>query len=29
LERLTMLLTGKKNIREVSLYPRDRTRLTP
>jgi len=29
LERLTMLLTGKKNIREVSLYPRDRMRLTP
>jgi aspartyl-tRNA synthetase len=29
LERLTMLLTGKKNIREVTLYPRDRTRLTP
>ena len=29
LERLTMMLTGKKNIREVSLYPRDRTRLTP
>lgn len=29
LERLTMFLTGKKNIREVSLYPRDRMRLTP
>jgi len=29
LERLTMVLTGKKNIREVSLYPRDRVRLTP
>jgi aspartyl-tRNA synthetase len=29
LERLTMLLTGKKNIREVTLYPRDRMRLTP
>jgi nondiscriminating aspartyl-tRNA synthetase len=29
LERLTMVLTGKKNIREVALYPRDRTRLTP
>ncbi|MCJ7713841.1 aspartate--tRNA(Asn) ligase, partial [Candidatus Bathyarchaeota archaeon] len=29
LERLTMMLTGKKNIREVSLYPRDRMRLTP
>jgi aspartyl-tRNA synthetase len=29
LERLTMVLTGKKNIREVTLYPRDRARLTP
>ncbi len=29
LERFTMVLTGKKNIREVSLYPRDRVRLTP
>lgn len=29
LERLTMILTGKKNIREVTLYPRDQTRLTP
>ncbi len=29
LERLTMVLTGKKNIREVSLYPRDRMRITP
>jgi len=29
LERLTMVLTGKKNIREVSLYPRDKARLTP
>ncbi len=29
LERLTMVLTGKKNIREVSLYPRDQMRLTP
>jgi nondiscriminating aspartyl-tRNA synthetase len=29
LERLTMILTGKKNIREVTLYPRDRSRLTP
>jgi nondiscriminating aspartyl-tRNA synthetase len=29
LERLTMVLTGKKNIREVTLYPRDRIRLTP
>jgi nondiscriminating aspartyl-tRNA synthetase len=29
LERLTMILAGKKNIREVTLYPRDRVRLTP
>jgi aspartyl-tRNA synthetase len=29
LERLTMMLTGKKNIREVTLYPRDKFRLTP
>ncbi len=29
LERLTMSLTGKKNIREVTLYPRDQLRLTP
>jgi aspartyl-tRNA synthetase len=29
LERLTMALTGKKNIREVTFYPRDRLRLTP
>ena len=29
LERLTMMLTGKKNIREVMLYPRDKFRLTP
>ncbi len=29
LERLTMMLTGRKNIREVALYPRDRFRLTP
>jgi aspartyl-tRNA synthetase len=29
LERLTMILTGKQNIREVTLYPRDRVRLTP
>jgi nondiscriminating aspartyl-tRNA synthetase len=29
LERLTMVLTGKKNIREATLYPRDRARLTP
>jgi len=29
LERLTMILSGKKNIREVTFYPRDRLRLTP
>jgi aspartyl-tRNA synthetase len=29
LGRLTMMLTGKKNIREVALYPRDKFRLTP
>jgi nondiscriminating aspartyl-tRNA synthetase len=29
LERLTMMLTGKRNIREVTLYPRDKLRLTP
>jgi aspartyl-tRNA synthetase len=29
LARLMMALTGKKNIREVVLFPRDRFRLTP
>jgi nondiscriminating aspartyl-tRNA synthetase len=29
LERLTMVLTGAKNIREAVLFPRDRKRLTP
>jgi aspartyl-tRNA synthetase len=29
LDRLTMVLTGRKNIREVVLFPRDRFRLTP
>lgn len=29
LERLTMLILGLKNIREVVLFPRDRERLTP
>ena len=29
LERLIMVLTGKRNIREVVLFPRDRFRLTP
>ncbi len=27
--RVLMMLTGKRNIREVVLFPRDRTRLTP
>ncbi len=29
LERLTMILTGAKNIREVTLFPRDRRRVVP
>ncbi|MCS7140052.1 MAG: aspartate--tRNA(Asn) ligase [Candidatus Nezhaarchaeota archaeon] len=29
LSRLIMVLTGRQNIREVVLFPRDRTRLTP
>lgn len=29
LGRLTMVLAGKRNIREVTLYPRDKFRLTP
>ena len=29
LDRLTMVLTGSKNIRECVLFPRDRRRLTP
>ena len=29
LERLTMFICGLKNIREATLWPRDRTRLTP
>jgi len=29
LNRLMMMFTGKKNIREVVLFPRDRYRLTP
>lgn len=29
LERVLMMLTGKRNIREVVLFPRDRTRLAP
>jgi nondiscriminating aspartyl-tRNA synthetase len=29
LERLMMVLTGEQNIREVTLFPRDKLRLTP
>jgi len=29
LERFMMIITGKKNIREVTLFPRDRFRLVP
>ncbi|MCK4319269.1 aspartate--tRNA(Asn) ligase [Candidatus Micrarchaeota archaeon] len=29
LERMTMMITGMKNIRECMLFPRDRTRLHP
>ena len=29
LERIAMMLAGKNNIREVTLFPRDRSRLTP
>ena len=29
LERMTMQLLGLENIREASLFPRDRTRLVP
>ncbi len=29
LERLTMIITGVKNIRECVIFPRDRTRLIP
>ncbi|MHB8360476.1 MAG: amino acid--tRNA ligase-related protein, partial [Thermoplasmataceae archaeon] len=29
LERLTQIALGIHNIREVSLFPRDRTRVTP
>ena len=29
LERWTMQLTGAKNIRETTLFPRDLTRLSP
>ncbi|MEM3399957.1 MAG: aspartate--tRNA(Asn) ligase [Candidatus Micrarchaeia archaeon] len=29
LERIAMMICGVKNIREVAMFPRDRTRLTP
>jgi len=29
LERFTMTITGKANIREVTMFPRDRNRITP
>jgi aspartyl-tRNA synthetase len=29
LERLTMAVTGRTNIREVTMFPRDRSRITP
>jgi len=29
LERLVMIITGVKNIRECVIFPRDRTRLVP
>ena len=29
MERVTMVLTGEENIREVTLFPRDKLRLTP
>ncbi|MEM7821563.1 MAG: aspartate--tRNA(Asn) ligase [Candidatus Aenigmatarchaeota archaeon] len=29
LERITMAITGKSNIREVCLFPRDRNRISP
>ena len=29
LERLTMLVLGLHNVREATMYPRDRTRITP
>jgi len=29
LERLTMAITDRKNIREVTMFPRDRNRITP
>ena len=29
LERITMIVAGLKNIREATLFPRDRNRLIP
>ena len=29
LERMTMLICGLENIREATMFPRDRDRLTP
>jgi aspartyl-tRNA synthetase len=29
LERITMSITGKSNIREVTMFPRDKNRITP
>lgn len=29
LERLTMKITGRENIREATMFPRDRNRITP
>jgi aspartyl-tRNA synthetase len=29
LERLTMKMTGRENIRETTMFPRDRNRLSP
>ena len=29
LERITMTITGMRNIRECCMFPRDRNRLTP
>jgi nondiscriminating aspartyl-tRNA synthetase len=29
LERFTARMTGAQNVRETTLFPRDRTRLTP
>ena len=29
LERLTMKITGRENIREATMFPRDRNRIAP